>query len=92
MDRATLRAYVRRLLAEQTATTSFWSDADLNDYINRAYEEVVTVAELLHCTSLGNSQAGIQEYPLPKDTLGVVRVFYKDPSDGKFKGLQFKSI
>ncbi len=92
MNRGEIRAYARRLLAEQTAADSFWSDADLNDYINRAYEEVVTVAELLHCTSLGNSQAGVQEYPFPKDTLGVVRVFYLDPADGKFKEVHYRSL
>lgn len=35
MDLSTLRTYVRDLIDEDTA--SFWSDADLNRYINTAY-------------------------------------------------------
>jgi hypothetical protein len=36
--RSAIRTRVRRLLNEQTATDSFWTDADLNDFIDTAHQ------------------------------------------------------
>jgi hypothetical protein len=91
MTRAELRAYTRRLLAEQNAAESFWSDADLNDFLNRAQEQVAVLAELLHCNSLANSEAGVQQYLQPRDILRVQRVFYKHPQTGEWLTLTYRS-
>jgi hypothetical protein len=72
-----LRAHTRRKLAEQTASTSFWSDTDLDDFINRAYEQVISEAELLQCDSTATSVAGQQQYSVPSDALRILRIYFQ---------------
>jgi hypothetical protein len=76
VTRGELRAYARRLLAEQIASTSFWSDADLNDYLNRALEQFVSLTGVLRCISTVPSDVTLTLYPLPQDTLRVLRIYY----------------
>lgn len=92
MNRANLITFMRKFLAEEVATESFWSDPALIDYLNFGYVDVVSRAELLQCTSMGATTAGEDEYAFPKDTIRVVRVFHKDPTTSKYKKLTDKTI
>ncbi len=81
MTRAEIRVYARRWLAEQVAADSFWDDATLNDFLNRAYEQIVSMAELLQC----NSEGGVtfvagevhNEYVMPADILRILSIRYR---------------
>src|SRR5947209_4032457 len=86
MNRGELRGYVRGILGEPDPANSYWLDSDLNNYINRGYEDVIAQAELLHCISKTSSkvatlatmpEAGMYSQPL--DTLMINRLFYLDP-------------
>lgn len=96
MNRGALRLFTRRLLAETIASESFWDEPTLNDFLDRGHEEVVSRAELLHCTSTGGvvfvSGEVHGEYLFPKDALRVVRLFYALSSDKKYKRLDDSTI
>lgn len=96
MNRGALRTLTRRYLAETIPAESFWDDPTLNDFIDRSHEEVVSRAELLHCTSEGGvvfvSGEVHGEYLFPKDTLRVVRMFYALEADKKYKRVADSSL
>ncbi len=71
MDRATLRATVRRILFDQAApSASRWSDDDLNRFLNEALLEVSRSAMLRKKAEL-SFLAGEQSKPLPADLLSI---------------------
>lgn len=88
MNLSALRTHTRRKLAEQDASTSFWSDADLNDFINRSHEQVVSEAELMQCDSETTSVASHSQYSSPIDVLRILRVYY----EGREKPLEPKTL
>lgn len=74
-----MRTKVRRRLDESTAR--FWTDADLNEWINEGAREVARRAETLQATTNISSVADTQQYSLPSNVFRVHRVeFTRDPS------------
>lgn len=91
MDFSVMRAYTRRLLAEEVAAESFWLDATIDSFNNESYRNFVSLSEILQCDSKADSKAAAAatmpedgEYANPIDTLRILRVFVKDPTTAKW--------
>ncbi len=77
MNRREIREFVRRLLNEADASDSYWTDDQLNSYIQAAYDQIVLEGELMQCTSETNSLAGAADYQMPADVFLIQRVWYE---------------
>lgn len=89
MDLAALRANTRRMLSEVDQDTSFWApgadDASgLDTYIQRAYEEVITIAELIVDFFFDDAVALRQDYAFVIDCLKPLRMMFLDPITAQY--------
>ncbi len=78
MDLLDIRLYVRRVLNEEGESESYYSDDELNRYINEGYKEFVNIFPLpqllieLYSTSTIPIQMGVDHYTLPADFARIV--------------------
>lgn len=92
MTLPSLRAFTRRLLNEQVPSDSYWDDATLDDYLNRANEFFHLLTEVSQGQTQYNSAAGVQEVTLSSAVIKPKRVFYLNPTTSKFKLLDFRTV
>lgn len=84
MNRSDIRTHMRDLLDE--STEGFWSNDDLNRYINLANRKVNSVVSLLHeeyftVSSTFSTVSGTKSYSLPTDCRLVRRLEIYNSSD-----------
>lgn len=72
MNLLQIRTFARALLSEPTA--SYWSDAELNSYINLALEDICTKTDVLEDISTYSLIQYQGDYALPTDYTKVKRV------------------
>ena len=73
MTRTNLRALVRRHLGETTA--AFWTDAELNTWINEAGHDLAFETKSIRATTTFTTTSSTQEYTLSTQISNVVSVF-----------------
>lgn len=82
MDLENIRDYVRRMLNEDGESEGFYSDTELNVYINEAYKELVNIhpvpTELYQLNDTQNytTTSGTATYALPSDFNRLIAVKY----------------
>lgn len=74
-----LRTMVRDRVDEPSA--AFWTDPQLNRFINEGAREVARRGEVLQTRDEITTVSGVQEYTLPTDVVRVYRVEYQDSSN-----------
>src|SRR5574340_559931 len=91
MQKSDLRSYTRLILAETDPTTSYWSDSDIDTFVQRGYEDVCILGELLQCVSKSKtfiaSAATMPDdgmYAIPIDMLRILRLFVFDSVNVKW--------
>lgn len=87
MNRSEIRTQVRALLNESTA--GFWSDTNLNGYINMANQRVNSIIantreDYFTTTSTFNTIAGTQSYQFPVDCRFVRRLEHYSVTDASY--------
>ena len=82
MNLENIRDYVRRMLNEDEESQGFYSDMELNVYINEAYKELVNIHPLptklyeLYAIMKYTTTTGLSTYLLPSDFNKLVSVKY----------------
>lgn len=76
---AELRVQVRDRLDEPSG--AFWTDVQINKWVNEGAREVARRAEVLQTRDEIATVSGTQEYTLPSDVVRVYRVEYEDASN-----------
>ena len=84
MNRSEIRTSVRKLLNESTA--GFWSDDDLNNYINMANQRVNSIiaasrSDFFTVSATFNTISGTKSYAWPTDCKYIRRIEVYDTSD-----------
>lgn len=79
MNLGQMRLEVRRAIAELTA--DFWSDSEINDWLNEGAKIMVSNAQSVQAIYQRNTVASQQEYPLPEDIDEIVNVTYFDSAE-----------
>lgn len=62
MNLSTMRTHVRRILNEEGESDGFYSDDEINDYLNEAYKELVRIFPTDRLASEMNELIGSQSY------------------------------
>lgn len=73
---ATLRVSTRRLINEETAARSHFTDAELLDYLNQAVTFLGTQMEWSEQTSQATAVSGQTLYQLPDNFISLVDVYF----------------
>lgn len=85
LNRGQMRLEVRRAVGELTESTSLYTDAELNDWLNEAAVVMTSIAQPFEsffsftCSlQPGSSSAYLAEYPLPETVDEIFAVSYSD--------------
>lgn len=87
---STARSEVRALLDEPSA--QFWSDAQLNSWINQGAQDIARRAQALWMQANVTAVVDQQNYQLPTDFLGVHRIDYQLSNSDQTYNLEFRGI
>ena len=87
---ATARTEVRSLLDEPTA--QFWSDAEINSWLNQGAQDIARQAQALWMQVEVGAVPEQQFYALPTDFLGVHRIDYQLQNSDQTYNLEFRGI
>lgn len=79
MNRGKMRLEVRRAIDELTA--EFWTDAEINDWLNEGAKTLVAIAQPLQMMTQFNTIANQQEYVLNPDIDEIFSVNFNDGSN-----------
>lgn len=86
----TARTEVRSLLDEPSA--QFWSDSELNSWLNQGAQDVAREAQALWMQTEIGAVPDQQYYRLPDDFLGVHRLDYAINNSDQVYNLEFRGI
>ena len=77
MNFATLKTRILKKLGESTTAPQKWSLAEIGDFINEGYNDLILHTKILETSATLSTVANQQIYDLASDCLEVVRMYYE---------------